>query len=151
MIAFEGIPAIYFNSIFGTSNDEYKYIISGNKRDLNRYKWNKKRLESLLKDKNSKQNIFYQKIMNLISIKKQNKAFHPNAKRENLNMGKKIFCFKRTSLDKKQIIYNITNLSSKYQKLNINNKLRKYKNLLGKSKMTHRTVLQPFETIWLSN
>ena len=151
MIAFEGIPAIYFNSLFGTSNDEYNYIISGNKRDLNRYKWNKKRLESLLKDKNSKQNIFYQKIMNLISIKKQNKAFHPNAKRENLNMGKKIFCFKRTSLDKKQIIYNITNLSSKYQNININNKLRNYKNLLDKSKITHRIVLQPFETIWLSN
>ena len=151
MIAFEGIPAIYFNSIFGTSNDEYKYIISGNKRDLNRYKWNKKRLESLLKDKNSKQSIFYQKITNLIFIKKRNKAFHPNAKRENLNMGKKIFCFKRTSLDKKQIIYNITNLSSKNQKLNINNKLKKYKNLLGKSKMTHRIILQPFETMWLSN
>ena len=52
MIAFEGIPAIYFNSIFGTSNDEYKYIISNNKRDLNRYKWNKNRLENLLKNKN---------------------------------------------------------------------------------------------------
>ena len=51
MIAFEGVPAIYFNSIFGTSNDEYKYIISGNKRDLNRYKWNKKRLDNLLKIK----------------------------------------------------------------------------------------------------
>ena len=151
MIAFEGIPAIYFNSLFGTSNDEYKYIISSNKRDLNRYKWNKKRLESLLKDKNSKQSIFYQKITNLIFIKKRNKAFHPNAKRENLNMGKKIFCFKRTSLDKKQIIYNITNLSSKYQNININNKLRNYKNLLDKSKMTHRIVLKPFETIWLSN
>ena len=151
MIAFEGIPAIYFNSLFGTSNDEYKYIISSNKRDLNRYKWNKKRLESLLKDKNSKQSIFYQKITNLIFIKKRNKAFHPNAKRENLNMGKKIFCFKRTSLDKKQIIYNITNLSSKNQKLNINNKLKKYKNLLDQSKMSHRLTLQPFETIWLSN
>ena len=75
MIAFEGIPAIYFNSIFGTSNDEYKYIISGNKRDLNRYKWNKKRLENLLKDKSSKQSIFYQKILNLISIKNKIKRF----------------------------------------------------------------------------
>ena len=84
------------------------------------YKWNKKRLESLLKDKDSKQSIFYKKIMNLIFIKKQNKAFHPNAKRENLNMGKKIFCFKRTSIDKKQIIYNITNLSSEHQKINLN-------------------------------
>ena len=50
-------------------------------------------------------------------------------------MGKKIFCFKRTSLDKKQIIYNITNLSSKYQKFKFNNKFNKYKNLLDKTKI----------------
>ena len=133
MIAFEGIPAIYFNSIFGTSNDEYKYIISGNKRDLNRYKWNKDRLENLLKKKYSKQSIFYHKILNLIFIKKQNKAFHPNAQRENLNMGKKIFCFKRTSLDKKQVIYNVTNLSSKFQRVILNHKFEKYKNLFDLS------------------
>ncbi len=151
MIAFEGIPAIYFNSIFGTSNDEYKYIISGNKRDLNRYKWNKKRLDNLLKNKSSKQSIFYEKIINLLTIKKKNKAFHPNAKRENLNMGKKIFCFKRISLDKRQSIYNITNLSSKHQKLKFNNKFSKYKNLLNKNRITPKTKLKPFETLWLSN
>ena len=151
MLAFEGIPAVYFNSIFGTSNDEYKYIISGNKRDLNRYKWNKKRLDNLLKNKRSKQSIFYKEILNLISIKKQNKAFHPNAKRENLNMGKKIFCFKRTSLDKKQTIYNITNLSSKYQKFKLNYKFSKYKNLLDKTSLSHKSELKPFETLWLSN
>ncbi len=151
MIAFEGIPAIYFNSIFGTSNDEHKYIISGNKRDLNRYKWNKDRLENLLKNKNSKQSIFYQKIINLIYIKKQNKAFHPNAKRESLNMGKKIFCFKRTSLDKKQIIYNVTNLSSKHQKFNFNSRFKKYRNLLSKMEINSKFVLKPYETLWLSN
>ena len=151
MIGFEGIPAIYFNSIFGTSNDEHKYIISGNKRDLNRYKWNKNRLENLLKNKTSKESIYYQRIMNLMFIKKQNKAFHPNAKRENFNLGKKIFCFKRTSLDKKQIIYNITNLSSKYQILNLNNKFKKFKNLLGRSKISCGLKLKPYETLWLSN
>ena len=151
MIAFEGIPAIYFNSIFGTPNDEYKYIISGNKRDLNRYKWNKKRLDNLLKDKKSKQSQFYQKITNLIFVKRQNKAFHPNAKRESLNIGKKIFCFKRTSLDKKQIIYNVTNLSSKHQKFNFNNKFKKYKNLLSKTKINSKYVIKPYETLWLSN
>ena len=148
MIAFEGIPAIYFNSIFGTSNDEYKYIISGNKRDLNRYKWNKDRLDNLLKNKDSKQSVFYKKITNLVFIKRQNKAFHPNAKRENLDMGKKIFCFKRTSLDKKQTIYNFTNLSSKYQKLDLD---KEYKNLLDKSKITHKFKLRPYETLWLTN
>ncbi len=151
MIAFEGVPAIYFNSIFGTSNDEYKYIISGNKRDLNRYKWNKKKLDNLLKNKSSKQSIFYKQILKLILIKKQNKGFHPNAKRENLNMGKKIFCFKRTSLDKKQIIYNITNLSSKYQKFKFSYKFSKYKNLLDRTSLNHKSELKPFETLWLSN
>ncbi len=151
MIAFEGVPAIYFNSIFGTSNDEYKYIISGNKRDLNRYKWNRKRLDNLLKDKSSKESIFFNEITKLISIKRKNKAFHPNAQRESLNMGKKVFCFKRTSLDKKQIIYNITNLSSKYQKLKFYHKFSKYKNLLGKTSISQGSKLKPFETLWLSN
>ena len=41
-------------------------------------------------------------------------------------MGKNIFSFKRTSLDKKQIIYNVTNLSSKYQKFKFDKKLNKY-------------------------
>ena len=151
MIAFDGIPAIYFNSIFGTSNDDYRYIISGNKRDLNRYKWNKDRLDNLLKNKDSKQSVFYQKITNLVFIKKQNKAFHPNAKRENLDMGKKIFCFKRTSLDKKQTIYNFTNLSSKHQKLNLNINFTKYKNLLDKTKKNCKFKLKPYETLWLTN
>ena len=35
MIAFEGVPAIYFNSMFGTSNDEAKFVITGNNRDVN--------------------------------------------------------------------------------------------------------------------
>ena len=107
-------------------------------------------MDNLLKNKRSKQSIFYKQILNLISIKKQNKAFHPNAKRENLNMGKKIFCFKRTSLDKKQIIYNITNLSSKHQKINLNGKFKKYKNLLNRSKVNYSLMLKPHETLWLS-
>ena len=66
-------------------------------------------------------------------------------------MGKKIFCFKRTSLDKKQTIYNITNLSSKYQKLRFDYKFSKYKNLFSKTKISHKSKLKPFETLWLSN
>ena len=119
--------------------------------DMETFKIFTTKIENLLKNKNTKQSIFYHKIMNLISIKKQNKAFHPNAKRENLNMGKKIFCFKRTSLDKKQVIYNITNLSSKHREFNYNKKFDKYKNLLNKSKISCKSELRPFETLWLSN
>ena len=69
MISFEGIPAIYFNSLFGKSNDEAKYIITGNNRDVNRYKWNYKNISKKLDNKNSKQSIVYKKISNLLRSK----------------------------------------------------------------------------------
>ena len=154
MISFEGIPAIYFNSIFGTSNDEAKYIITGNNRDVNRYRWNFKNITNKLKNNKSKQNIFYQNICNLLNIRRKQKAFHPNALRINLNFGRKVYAFKRVSIDKKQTILCITNLSSKIQKTEISQKYLKMKNLINsKIQIEDRKflVLRPFETIWLSN
>ncbi len=154
MISFEGIPAIYFNSIFGTSNDEAKFIITGNNRDVNRYRWNLKNITNKLRYDKTKQSIFYKNIVNLLKIRRKQKAFHPNALRINLNFGSKIYGFKRISEDKKQIIICITNLSSKRQKAKINMKSRKIKNLLNskiKIKIKNFLMLKPFETIWLSN
>ena len=154
MISFEGVPAIYFNSLFGTSNDEAKYIITGNNRDVNRYRWNEKKILDLLKNKQSKQSIFYRAITKLLDIRRQQKAFHPNASRESIDLGKKIFCFKRVSLDKKQIIISITNLTSKTQHPKLNKKYYFWKNLTNpKIKFIKKNSfkLKPFESIWLSN
>jgi len=154
MISFEGIPAIYFNSMFGTSNDEAKFIITGNNRDVNRYKWNLKNINNKLKVKNTKQSIFYNKLCNLLSIRRKQKAFHPNALRMNLNFGKKIYGFKRISKDKKQTIICITNLSSKTQKTKIDKKCLEMKNLMSSKIIIENKqflILKPFETIWLTN
>ena len=154
MVSFEGIPAIYFNSIFGTSNDETKFIITGNNRDVNRYKWNLKNITNKLKDNKTKQSIFYNKICNLLNIRRKQKAFHPNASRLNLDFGPKIYGFKRISKDKKQTIICITNLSSNIQKTKINLKNQKVKNLMN-SEINFENkkflILKPFETVWLSN
>ena len=154
MISFEGVPAIYFNSLFGKSNDEAKYIITGNNRDVNRYKWNYKNITRKLSDNKTKQSIFYNNITNLLSIRRKQKAFHPNAKRYNINLGSKLFCFKRLSLDKKQSIICITNLSSKNQTIKLNKELQNYKDLLNlntKFKDKNLLTLKPFQTVWLSN
>ena len=154
MISFEGIPAIYFNSMFGTSNDEAKFIITGNNRDVNRYKWNLKNINNKLKVKNTKQSIFYNKLCSLLSIRRKQKAFHPNASRLNLDFGKKIYGFKRISKDKKQTIICITNLSSKIQKTRIDKKCLEMKNLMSSKIIIENKkflILKPFETIWLTN
>ena len=151
MMSFEGIPAIYFNSIFGNSNDNSKFIISGNKRDLNRYRWNKTKLENHLRDKNSKQYKFYKKMTLLIKIRKNQKAFHPDAPRKTLNLGKNFFGIKRTSVDKKQSIICITNITSDKQTIVLNKDILKGKNLLGeKLQVNGKNIeLLPFQTIWL--
>ena len=64
MMSFEGIPAIYFNSLFGTSNDEAKFVITGNNRDVNRYKWNLDNISKKLINKKSKQSIIFNKLIN---------------------------------------------------------------------------------------
>ncbi|WP_440923856.1 alpha-amylase family glycosyl hydrolase [Candidatus Pelagibacter sp.] len=154
MISFEGIPAVYFNSLFGKANDEAKYVITGNNRDVNRYKWNHKNITKKLRDKNSKQSIFYQNLGKLLEIRRKQKAFHPNAKRSNINLGAKLFCFKRISLDKKQTIICITNLSTKLQYIKINKNLIKYRDLLGRKiffTLDKKIKLDPCQTIWLSN
>ena len=70
-----------------------------------------------------------------------------------LSFGKKIFAFKRVSLDKKQTITCITNMSSKLQSVLLANNKNKYKNLLSKNFniISKRLILKPFETVWLSN
>ena len=154
MISFEGIPAVYFNSLFGKSNDEAKYVITGNNRDINRYKWNNKNITKKLSDKTSKQSIFYQNLGKLLNIKRKQKAFHPNAKRLNINLGTKIFCFKRISLDKKQTIISVTNCSSVDQNLKLEKKYNKWKNIINpqvKYTRDKALKLKPFETMWLSN
>ena len=154
MIAFEGVPAIYFNSLFGTSNDESKFVITGNNRDINRYRWSEKNLISYLQNKKSKQNIFYESITNLINIKSKQSAFHPNANRSYIYLGSKIFAFKRTSTDKKQTILCLTNLTSKVQYPRLDQKYHLWKNLINfktKIKKNDPFKLEPFETMWLSN
>jgi sucrose phosphorylase len=69
-------------------------------------------------------------------------------------MGSKIFCFQRTSIDKKQTIICVTNLSSKTQYPLFNKKFINWKNLINKKiniLPNKRLKLEPFQTIWLSN
>ncbi len=154
MFSFEGVPAIYFNSLFGKSNDEARYVITGNNRDVNRFKWNELNILKKIKSNSSKEYYIFESLKYLLKIRKNQKAFHPNAHRTNINLGNNFFCIKRVSLDKKQTILCITNLTSKLQNAKINKKYNKFKNLIDsnvKPKIFNSINLKPFETIWLSN
>ena len=89
----------------------------------------------------------------LLNIRKKQKAFHPYASQETLNLGSKIFAIKRVSIDKKQSIFCLTNVSSKKQFVNLSKEKIIGKNLLKKKMIfvNKNLELEPFQTVWISN
>ncbi len=158
ILAIEGVPAFYFNSLFATKNDEKAFTSSGIKRNLNRYKWDYSFLISLLHEKDSIEYKSYDIFKNLISIRKVQPAFHPNATQFTLNLDKNIFSVWRQSRDRKQSIFALTNVSSKTVKLNSNqiNLIddEQWFDLLNPNeKITDGQFikLNPFQTVWITN
>ena len=158
MFSLEGIPGIYFNSLFGTTNDFSKYKVTKKNRDLNRHKWEVFNLEKRLSKKNSKENIIFNELIKLLKIRKKQPAFHPNATQYTLDLGSKVYGLWRQSKDKRQSIFSLTNVTSESVELNIN-RLNLIKNETWKDliKPTNKIYgknnirIKPFETLWISN
>ena len=158
ILAIEGVPAFYFNSLFATKNDEETFANTGVKRNLNRYKWHYSTLVDLIKTNNTIERNCYEIFKELISIRKIQPAFHPNATQFTLNLDKNIFAVWRQSRDRKQSIFALTNVSSKTIKLNTN-KINliddeKWFDLLSQeTKITDDQYikLMPFQSLWITN
>ena len=158
ILAIEGVPAFYFNSLFATKNDEETFANTGVKRNLNRYKWHYSTLVNLIKTNNTIERNCYEIFKELISIRKIQPAFHPNATQFTLNLDKNIFAVWRQSRDRKQSIFALTNVSSKTIKLNTN-KINliddeKWFDLLSQeTKITddQYVKLMPFQSLWITN
>ena len=158
ILAIEGVPAFYFNSLFATKNDEENFARTGVKRNLNRYKWHYSTLVDLIKTNNTIEKNCYEIFKKLISIRKIQPAFHPNATQFTLNLDKNIFAVWRQSRDRKQSIFALTNVSSKTIKLNTN-KINliddeKWFDLLSQeTKITDDEYVKfmPFQSLWITN
>ena len=158
ILAIEGVPAFYFNSLFATKNDEETFASTGVKRNLNRYKWHYSTLVNLIKTNNTIEKNCYETFKKLISIRKIQPAFHPNATQFTLNLDKNIFAVWRQSRDRKQSIFALTNVSSKTIKLNANkinliDDERWFDLLSQETKITDDQYikLMPFQSLWITN
>ena len=99
-------------------------------------------------------------LLELITTRKNQKAFHPNATQYTLNLGKNFFGLWRQSNDKQQSIFAISNISNKIIYLDIS-----LLNLINTenwydiiSKMNIKAMVKnkklkfiPYQSIWISN
>jgi len=157
MLALEGLPAFYINSLFATENDYEKFKNTNNKRAINRHNWQCDELETLLNAENHHSAVFRQ-LKHLIAIRKNQVAFHPNATQFTLHLGDAICAFWRQSLNRDQSIFALSNVTAEEQKIVLTDinliEMDNWVDLIGNVDLQpgqKTLILQPYQSVWLSN
>ena len=158
MIAFEGIPAFYIHSLLATENDHQKMQMTSNKRSINRHNWDYDEITAYLQADDNIHSRAFIALTKLISVRKQQKAFHPNATQYTLHFEDCLFAFWRQSQDRSQSIFCVYNVSNEPQEVALKDlnliEQDNWRDLLtGYSYEDAREtiLLKPYEFVWISN
>lgn len=158
MLALEGMPAFYIHSLFGTSNDQQKMDMTSNKRAINRHNWDCDALVAELKDETSLHYQVFTQLTEIITIRKRQRAFHPNATQFTMHFDDSLFAFWRQSQDRMQSIFCIYNITNEVRSVALKDvnliELEDWRDLISGYHYTdprEEIVLQPYEFVWISN
>ncbi|WP_427340316.1 alpha-amylase family glycosyl hydrolase [Caloranaerobacter sp. DY30410] len=160
LLSLMGVPAIYIHSLLGSRNYNEGVKESGIYRRINREKLLLENLEKELNDKNTLRNKIFNKYVELIKIRKAEKAFHPNAKQKVIFANESVFSFVRTSLDNEEAIIVLNNVSNKEQKVKIElkeyglEKVNVLRDLISNENVNVvngiiEITLKPYQFMWL--
>jgi len=150
--ALPGVPATYIHSLLGSRNWVEGVEQTGRARSINREKLQVEKLISDLNNPDSFRAKVFFPYLGLIKIRARQKAFHPNAGFEILDLGPKFFAIKRYHSE--QIIFAITNISSKPHKvslaeLGINDPTV---DLISAKRINEDLLeINPYQYVWLSD
>ena len=157
VMALKGVPAFYLPALLASENDIKSFSLTGQRRDLNRQKFNSENLSFIFNnpDSNANKNLRYLK--NAMNVRSKLKQFHPISQMECLSNGRSdIIVIKRgKGLKSLYAIHNITENKINYQlndedlpELNTND--LKMRDLLTSKKYNLKNIsLDPFNVIWL--
>ncbi len=158
MLALEGIPAFYIHSLLGTENDYVRLENTSHNRHINRHQWDYENLHHKLTDENLHHQHVLKRLKQLIDIRSQQAAFHPNATQYTLHLGNEIFAFWRQSMDRAQSIFVLNNISNQTQSVQLSDI-----NLVGTDDWIdlisgehfndhHKEItMQPYQAVWITN
>ena len=158
MLALEGVPGIYIHSLVGTRNDYQRVENAGHNRAINRHQWQYSELQDRLADANSSEHLVFSGISELLKIRRQQSAFHPNATQFTLHLGSGLFGFWRQSIDRQQSIFCISNITDKVQTLNLSDinliDNENWVDLISQlpcDGIMQSIAMQPYQTLWITN
>jgi sucrose phosphorylase len=99
MLSLQGVPGIYFHSMFGSRGNRAGAESSGIKRRINREKLDRATLEAELAQASSLRAHVFRGYKELLQLRSQRAAFSPNAPREVLAPDPRVFAVRRRSDD----------------------------------------------------
>lgn len=158
MLALEGIPAFYIHSLLATGNDYEKLRNTQHNRAINRHCWQLQEVDKALNNFASPHARVYKRLKELISIRRRQDAFHPNATQFTLHLGNELFGFWRQSMDRRQSIFCISNIADEaavmsYSDINLISDEPWYDLVTSKELRLSEgaLTLAPYQTCWISN
>jgi len=110
MMTLTGVPAVYYNSLFGAPNDQEGVKRTGRNRTINRRKWTLEELESRLKAPNSASKRVFDGMKSLIAARQSQPAFHPEGSQECMMLHPALFVLLRTAPTGRQALLCLSNL-----------------------------------------
>ncbi len=148
--ALPGVPATYIHSLLGSRNWAAGVKETGRARTINREKLQIAKLLSELNDSESFRARVFFPYLNIIKTRRKQKAFHPNAGFEILQIDPKVFGIKRSG--KGQTIYAFTNISSKPISVSLSGTASTDQTtdlITGETVNTAAFNLNPYQYMWL--
>lgn len=144
LLTIVGIPAVYVQSILGSRNYYEGVEKNGINRTINREKYEASEISGNLLKVGSLRNQVYRQLQELIQLRRNEKAFHPDHTMRILSTTEAIF-----GLVRNEEVYALHNMSGETQTISIDTGT--YINLLTKNicDIQREVVLEPYQFVWL--
>lgn len=151
-----GVPGIYIHSLFGSRNDKEGVEQTGRYRSINRKKLQREVLDAELADKTSLRSQVFSKFMQLLSIRREQSAFHPLATQIIHTINSSVFVVERTNLETNDVIIALTNVTDKHVSIDIPVNNSDWNDIVEQkhyqtSDHSLTVQLYPYQVIWLKS
>ena len=157
-LSLKGVPAFYLPSILASPNDLDSFRKTGQRRDLNREKFEADKLLDLLKnfDSSASKNISY--LNHIVKVRARLRSFHPEMSMKCIVTNISNCVILQRGLDEDRV-YVVCNMSDRYLNISLLNELElpalSFKkhlidNITGSYLNTESFKLNPYQVVWIS-
>lgn len=156
-LSLRGIPAVYLNSLTATPNDYAGVEKTGMTRSINRRKWDRGELETLIANHHSETGRVFRAYKNLLRVRRRQLAFHPEAKQKTIEVGERLFAVKRIAPDGDHVVIALFNFTKETTRLSLHSlpdDIRGWSELIGECKCEYDDdwlTMPPYAAFWFSN